>query len=134
VAYFLVDQSFALASATYEKRKDWSVSQKLAYFFGVITPICPMWYLLTLVGALIGSAIPPEYALDFAMPITFIAMIAPMLRSLPHLVSAGVAVTAALVFAGLPLNLGLIVSAVIGMMAGAQAEVLLARRGVGAAR
>jgi predicted branched-subunit amino acid permease len=93
-----------------------------------------MWYLLTLVGALIGSAIPPEYALDFAMPITFIAMIAPMLRSLPHLVSAGVAVTAALVFAGLPLNLGLIVSAVIGMMAGAQAEVLLARRGVGAAR
>lgn len=134
VAYFMVDQSFALSSATYEKRCDWSVAQKVSYFFGVITPICPMWYVMTVVGALIGSAIPPEYALDFAMPITFIAMIAPMLRSLPHLVAAGVAVTASLIFAGLPLNLGLIVSAVIGMMAGAQAELILARRGIGGVR
>ena len=132
VAYFMVDQSFALSSATYEKRRDWSVAQKVSYFFGVITPICPMWYVMTVVGALIGSAIPPEYALDFAMPITFIAMIAPMLRSLPHLISAGVAVTASLIFAGLPLNLGLIVSAVIGMAVGAQVELVLTRRVKGA--
>ncbi len=57
-------------------------------------------------------------------------MIAPMLRSLPHLTAAMVAVTVALVCAGLPLNLGLLVAAVAGMIAGAQAELWLARRGV----
>ncbi|MBY6157910.1 AzlC family ABC transporter permease [Pseudooceanicola nitratireducens] len=122
VAYFLVDQSFALSAAKYEKERGWSTAQKIAYFFGTVTPICPMWYVLTVVGALIGNAIPPEYALDFALPITFLAMIAPMLRSLPHLAAAAVAVTASLVFSGLPLNLGLLVAGVLGMMTGARVE------------
>ena len=128
IAYFLVDQSYALSVAKFERRKDWGIREKVAYFFGVVSPICPMWYVLTAVGALIGNAIPPEYALDFAMPITFIAMIAPMLRSLPHLAAAGVSVTASLMLAGLPLNLGLMVSAVFGMLAGGQAELWLERR------
>lgn len=127
-AYFMVDQSYALSIATFEKRRDWSVAQKVAYFFGTVTPICPMWYVLTVVGALIGSTIPPEFALDFALPITFIAMIAPMLRSLPHLAAAVAAVTAALLLTWLPLNLGLIVAALIGMVAGAQTELFLDTR------
>ncbi len=128
VAYFLVDQSFALASAKFDKEPALTVPQKVAYFFGVVTPICPMWYVLTVVGALIGNAIPPEYALDFALPITFLAMIAPMLRSVPHLTAAIVAVTASLVFVGLPLNLGLLIAGLLGMIAGAQAELWVARR------
>ncbi|EAQ04448.1 AzlC family protein [Pseudooceanicola batsensis HTCC2597] len=128
VAYFTVDQSFALATATFEKERDWSLAQKVAYFFGCVTPICPMWYVLTVVGALIGNTIPPEFALDFALPITFIAMIAPMLRTVPHLAAAGVAVTMSLVLAGLPLNLGLLASALLGMIAGAQAELWVNRK------
>lgn len=130
-AYFLVDQSFALSAATFEKETGWSVPQKMAYFFGCVAPICPMWYLLTVVGALIGNAIPPEYALDFALPITFLAMIAPMLRSVPHLAAACVAVTAALLLAWLPLNLGLLVSGLLGMIAGAQTELWVSRRVAG---
>lgn len=128
VAYFMVDQSYALSIQKFEARKDWGLSHKLAYFFGVVSPVCPMWYVLTLVGAMIGSAIPPEYALDFAMPITFIAMIAPMLRSLPHLAAALTAVSGALLLAGLPLNLGLIFAAIIGMVVGAQTELWMSRR------
>ncbi|WP_375174454.1 AzlC family ABC transporter permease [Pseudooceanicola sp.] len=127
IAYFLVDQSYALSISAFEKRREWSLAQKVAYFFGTVTPICPMWYVLTLVGALIGNAIPPEYALDFAMPITFIAMIAPMLRSLPHLAAALAAIVASLLLAGLPLNLGLMVAAVVGMVVGAQAELVMTR-------
>ncbi|MGR3549861.1 AzlC family ABC transporter permease [Pseudooceanicola sp.] len=131
IAYLTVDQSYALSVATYEKEPDWSLPQKVAYFFGSVTPICPFWYVFTVVGALIGNTIPPEYALDFALPITFIAMVAPMLRSVPHLLAACVAVTASLFLTGLPLNLGLMVSASLGMMAGAQAELWLERRGPG---
>lgn len=121
-AYFLVDQSYACSVMAFEKHRDWSVSQKVGYFFGVIIPICPFWYVFTVIGAMVGSAIPPELALDFALPITFIAMVAPMLRSVAHLAACGVAIALALAFAGLPYNLGLLIAALAGMMTGAAIE------------
>jgi len=122
VAYFLVDQSYGLSIGTFERHRDWSMSQKLAYFFGVVSPVCPFWYVFTVVGALIGEAIPPSLGLDFALPITFIAMVAPMLRSLPHLAACFTAVSASLLLTWLPLNLGLLAAGLLGMIAGAAVE------------
>ncbi|NCQ23007.1 MAG: branched-chain amino acid transporter AzlC [Rhodobacteraceae bacterium CG17_big_fil_post_rev_8_21_14_2_50_63_15] len=127
-AYFTVDQSYACAIVKFERNPDWSIPQRLAYFFGVVTPICPLWYLFTLVGAVIGTSIPDGLALDFALPITFLAMIAPMLRTPAHLAAAFVSITLALLLASLPYNLGLLVAGVAGMMTGAQLEVTLERR------
>ena len=79
--------------------------------------------------AVAGAAIPPEYALDFAVPITFIAMVAPMLRSLPHLIAALVSVVVALALAWVPYSLGLMVAAALAMGAGAVTELMLERRG-----
>ncbi len=87
-AYFLVDQSYAASIRKYEDTPQMQPSEKMVFFFGTISPICFPWYLFTYIGAKVGSAIPPEYALDFAVPITFIALVAPSLRSLPH-VAAG---------------------------------------------
>ena len=129
IAYFLVDQSYACSIMAFEKHRGWSVAQKVAYFFGVVTPICPMWYVMTLVGAVIGNAIPPEFGLDFAVPITFIALIAPMLRTWAHRFAALTSVLLALGFAWLPYNLGLMVAGLGGMIVGAQVEVILRRRG-----
>lgn len=131
-AYFTVDQSYACAIVKFEQNPDWSITQRLAYFFGVVTPICPLWYIFTLVGALVGAKMPGGLALDFALPITFLAMIGPMLRTPAHLAAAFVSVTTALIFAGLPYNLGLLVAGVAGMTVGAHVEVLLERRRAGA--
>ncbi|MEM6897143.1 MAG: AzlC family ABC transporter permease, partial [Pseudomonadota bacterium] len=35
LAYFMVDQAFALASVTYEQRSGWSLAEKTGYYFGV---------------------------------------------------------------------------------------------------
>ena len=121
-AYFLVDQSYGLASLKYEARPDWTVPQRMAYFFGTIAPVCPFWYLATLAGALIGSSVPEWLALDFAMPITFIALIAPALRTRAHVAAALVSVTVALCLAFLPYNLGLLVAGIAGMITGAEVE------------
>ena len=94
----------------------------------MVTPICPLWYVFTLVGALVGTTIPQGLALDFALPITFLAMIGPMLRTPAHVAAAFVSVTCALVFAFLPYNLGLLVAGMAGMMTGAPVEVLIERR------
>ena len=128
MAYFLVDQSFAASQVEFEARPDLPLSEKVAFFFGTVIPIAPLWFASTMVGAMVGQAIPPDYAIDFAVPITFLAITAPMLRSLPHIVAAGVSITMTLVLVGLPYGTGLLVAAVLAMAAGAGAEVLLERR------
>ena len=129
IAYFLVDQTYACSVMAYERNKGWGLAQKTAYFFGTMTPVCPMWYVMTLVGAWAGTAIPPDYALDFAVPITFIALTAPMLRTAAHRAAALVSVLMALGFAWLPFNLGLMVAGLAGMITGAQIELRLRARG-----
>lgn len=127
-AYFLVDQSYAVGINRFEDHPEMTVSQRMAYLFGVITPICPNWYVATLAGALLGQSIPPEYALDFAIPITFLALVAPALRSAAHIAAAGVSVVMALLLAGLPYNAGMLIAALAAMVTGAQVELLLKRR------
>ncbi|WP_121630199.1 AzlC family ABC transporter permease [Tropicibacter alexandrii] len=122
VAYFLVDQTYASAAFDFEKHPDQTLAEKFAYFMGVVVPICPPWYVFTLAGAWVGEAIPQELGLDFVLPIAFIAMIAPALRTGAHRGAALTATLVALACAGLPWNLGLIVAALAGMIAGAELE------------
>ncbi|WP_171175720.1 AzlC family ABC transporter permease [Ruegeria sp. HKCCD8929] len=129
-AYFVVDQSYACSIARFEKEPQMSIGQRMAYFFGSISPIAPLWYLCTFLGAVLGTQIPESWALDFALPITFLSMIGPMLRTLPHVVAALVAIVVSLLTVAVPFNLGLLIAGCAGMMAGAQAEVMLERRKV----
>lgn len=128
VAYLLVDQSYALSAAKFEAEPELTLGQRLGYFFGVITPVAPLWYLGTWIGAVAGTRIPPEFALDFAVPITFIAMIAPALRTLAHVAAAAVSVIVALVFTGMPYGSGLLIAALAAMAVGARIELVLERR------
>ena len=128
VAYFMLDQAYALAANEYETRPKMSRAEKLAYYAGACSPVCPNWYLSTLAGALVGAAIPPEFALDFAVPITFLAMIGPALRSLAHVAAAVVSVVGALALSFLPSGVGLMIAALAAMVTGAQVELWSARR------
>ncbi|WP_170551681.1 AzlC family ABC transporter permease [Ruegeria atlantica] len=129
-AYLVVDQSYASCMVRFEKEPNMTVPQRMAYFFGSVSPITPLWILSTYLGAVLGTRIPESWALDFALPITFLAMIGPMMRTLPHVVAALVAITVSLLTVAVPYNLGLLVAGCIGMMAGAQAELWLERRKV----
>ncbi len=132
MAYFLVDQVFAVSIARFDQRPDMTTAEKTAFYFGAASPIVPLWYLFSWVGAVAGTAIPASYSLDFAVPITFIALVGPMLRSLPHIVAAVVSITASLFLAGLPYSLGVILAALVAMVIGAQTDMWLARRKGGA--
>lgn len=122
VAYLTVDQSFTASVSAFERHPEWPLRQKTKFFLGVCAPILPLWILATAGGALLGRRIPEAFALDFAVPITFLAIIAPALRTPAHVTAALVAVAAALALAGLPYNLGLPLAGLLGMMAGAQVE------------
>ena len=96
IAYCNIDQSFAVGMAKYEANPDMTVAEKFAFFMGAITPVMPLWVLFTWVGAVAGTAIPEAWALDFAMPILFLALVGPMLRTLAHVAAAGTSVVVAL--------------------------------------
>lgn len=128
IAYFVLDQSYACSILKFEAEPGMSVPARIAYFAGAVAPVVPAWYAFTLLGALVGTQIPESWALDFALPITFLALVAPMLRTPAHLVAALVAIVVSLLAAGVPYSLGLIIAGTVGMMAGAQAELFLARR------
>ena len=121
-AYFLVDQVYAIAIRRFTETPRMGAAEKLAYYFGVVAPVCPFWYVATWLGVEVGAAIPEAWALDFAVPICFCAVAAPMLRGLPNLAAAAVAVVVALLLAGLPYNLGLVCAALAGMGVGAGLE------------
>ncbi len=128
VAYFLVDQSYMLSMHRYEAHPEMSLSDKLAYFFGVVTPVAPAWYMASFAGAVLGARVPPEFALDFGLPITFLAMIAPMLKSAAHVAAALTSIIAALALAWMPYGSGLLVAALLAMVIGAEVERRMRRR------
>ncbi len=121
-AYVLVDQVYAVSIARFENAPAMSIGEKLAYYFGSALPLVPTWYGASFAGAWAGAAIPPEYGLDFAIPITFLALVGPMLRSLAHVAAALTSVVMALALAGLPYNSGLLIAAVAAMVMGAEVE------------
>ena len=128
VAYTLTDQTYGVAINRYTLQPQASPAWKVAYYFGVSLPVCGPWYAATWLGAVAGGAIPDGLALDFAVPITFLALVAPGLRSLPHLAAATVSVAVSLALAWLPYNLWLLVAAALAMVTGAWVEARMERK------
>jgi len=128
IAFFTVDQNYALCAKRFDGPEPLSLGWKTGYFAGTTVPTAPFWISGTLLGALVGDAIPEWLPLDFAVPITFVALIAPGLRTGAHRGAALVSAVLALAFAWLPYNLGLMVAGIGGMMTGAQLELILERR------
>ncbi|WP_299705694.1 AzlC family ABC transporter permease [uncultured Tateyamaria sp.] len=127
-AYLLVDQSYALSHAKFEAVPDLTIPQRMAYYFGTCLLVLIVWFGMSYAGAALGTQLPADLPLDFALPIAFLSMVAPMVRTLPHLIAATVAVIVGLLAVSVPYSLGLIIAGAAGMMAGAQAELCLKGR------
>ena len=128
IAYLLVDQNYALSHARFDAEPEMPLRFRLAYYVGTTLLTLMTWFSCSYLGAVLGTALPPGIPLDFALPIAFLSMVAPMVRTLPHLAAAVVAIGVALVAVSLPYSLGLLVAGLAGMMAGSQVEVWLEGR------
>ncbi|TFL20057.1 AzlC family ABC transporter permease [Jannaschia formosa] len=122
IAYLLVDQVYALAQSAYDTETAWSVSDKVGYLIGVALPVFPGWVGATWAGAVLGARVPEGLSLDFAVPLAFLALVGPMLRTRAHVAAAFVSVAGALLLAWMPWNLGLILAALLAMAVGAEVE------------
>jgi 4-azaleucine resistance transporter AzlC len=119
LAYLLTDQAYALSISRY---RDGDSTDRVAYYLGVAVTLWVVWQSTTVAGALVQAGIPSSLGLDFAVPLVFLALLVPAMEDGPTIVAGLVGGTVATVGAGLPLNLGLLVGATVGIGAGLLAE------------
>jgi predicted branched-subunit amino acid permease len=77
------------------------------------------WQLSTLAGVMIGAQLPANLGLEFALPLTFIAIVVPMISSIALLSAALAAGAVAVALAALPYKIGLFLAALAGLVVGA---------------
>jgi len=116
LAYLLTDEAYAPTVIHYEKEG----LTPFGHFFllGAGLTLWINWQLSTALGIFLGAAIPESWSLDFALPLTFIAMVVPVLKDRPAIAAAVSAGVVALFAHTLPYQLGLIVAALVGIIVG----------------
>lgn len=125
LGFWLTDESFLVTANRY--RRGDSSPHKHWYFLGSAVFMYGNWQLCTFVGLRAGQAIPDpaSWGLDFAMVVTFLGMLVPLVESRPMLISVAVAGVTAVVANPLPNRLGLMAAALLGILAGVIADHLL---------
>jgi 4-azaleucine resistance transporter AzlC len=131
LAYLLTDEAYAATVHRYAGPPRGPNAQWHALGAGLTLWIG--WQASTACGIVVGAKLPASVPLDFALPLTFIAIVVPMIRSRAALAAAAAAAGVALAAAHLPYKLGLVAASLAGIAAGSLAAVLVRRRG-GASR
>ncbi len=116
ISYVLTDQAYVLGLYGFTHRP--GLASRVAFYLGVSVPIWLGWQAATVAGALLGSRLPLGWGLDFAVPLTFMALLVPAIRDRPTVAAAVAGGAVAVLAHDLPWNLGLILGALAGIAAG----------------
>ncbi|MCL4529166.1 MAG: AzlC family ABC transporter permease [Chloroflexi bacterium] len=120
LAYLLTDEAYAATIIHYENEGLTLTSHW--FFLGAGFSLWFTWQVSSAFGIFLGTAIPTTWPLDFALPLTFIAMVMPVLKDYPVVAAALSAGAVALVANSLPFKLGLILAALAGIFIGTYLE------------
>jgi predicted branched-subunit amino acid permease len=118
-AYILSDQAFGVTMSRFANETPANPSW---YFYGSAATVWATWQASSIAGALLGTLVPPSWGLDFAFPLSFMALMFAALKDRPAVLAAVIAGLVAVLAKGLPYNLGLVLAALLGIGAGILAE------------
>jgi predicted branched-subunit amino acid permease len=120
LSYVMTDQVFALAAHRYGEPGDGS--QRHWHFLGSGVTLYVTWQAAVVLGIVAGAQVPASWSLDFAVVVSFIALLVPAVRTRADLGAAMVAAAVALWAAGLPYRLALVVASLAGIATGLAIE------------
>lgn len=122
LGFALTDETYAVVIRRFQEapqnpNRHW-------YFFASALFMYVNWQICTLVGILVGQNIgdAASWGLDFAMVVTFIGIIVPLIVNRPMLVCAVVASLTSIATYTMPNKLGYMVAGIAGIIAGLLAE------------
>ena len=137
LGFFLTDESYAVVIKRFTESSDIQSpdgespagSVRHWYCLGASLAMYVNWQICTAIGIVAGNSLEnlSEWGLEFAMVVTFIGIVVPLIDRMPMLVAAVVAIVVALLARDMVHNLGLIVASVAGVTAGFVAEVVYER-------
>ncbi len=120
LSYLLTDEAYAPTILHYEKE---GLTPSAHWFLlGAGLALWSTWQLSTALGIFLRKAIPDSWSLDFALPLTFIAMVVPVLKNRAAIAAALSAGVVALLAYSMPYKLGLILAALVGILVGTVLE------------
>ena len=120
LGYLLTDESFAVSI----KRLSAHGESRPVHFFmlGSGLTLWLAWQVSTIAGVVAGSTIPENWELAFAIPLTFIAIVVPLLKNTSTIICALTSCLIAIFGQSLPWNTWIIVAALGGILIGASIE------------
>ena len=120
-AYVLTDQAYALSVTEFRETTPAERSRKW-FYFGTAVTLWVVWQAGTAAGAVLGATVPAGLSLEFAVPLTFLALLFHSLSDRATVVAAAVGGGGAALAAVVPFDLGLVVGSVAGIAAGVLVE------------
>ena len=117
--YLLSDQAFGVTMSHFANELP---ANPAWYYYGTAAAIGLTWTISAILGALLGTLVPASWGLDFAFPLSFLALMFAAIKDKPSVIAAVVGGTTAIITKGLPYNLGLILAATLGIAVGVFAE------------
>ena len=110
LSYFLVDQSFALSHKFFKENR--TLENKHFYLLGSGFTLWFVWQISSLFGIFLGSIVPEELGLSFAIPLTFLSLIIHEFRKMDHLLVIFVSGLLAILFYDIPFKAYIIAASV----------------------
>ncbi|MDH3296557.1 MAG: AzlC family ABC transporter permease [Acidimicrobiia bacterium] len=114
-SYLLIDQAFALNGDHAPGLAGRTVHYRIWHFFGTVVPMATVWPVTIAAGLWLGQLIPPEWEVDFAIPLMFLGLMVMSIANGPGLVAAVVGGTVAVAGREWPSGTGLVAGAVLGV-------------------
>lgn len=118
LGFWLTDETYAIVIKRYQDTD--GSNCKHWYFFGSALAMYVNWQICTVIGIVTGQALTgmKDWGLEFAMVVTFIGIVVPLVTSLPMLICAVVAGVVGVLARDLPNHSGLIVASLAAIAAG----------------
>lgn len=109
-AYLLTDQGYAVMSANESKLK--SNADSTMFYLGASVCMMIVWHSSVFAGYIFGNFAPASISLDFAVPLSFVALVMPTIKNKTYFIVAFFSSALSLFLYQLPFKLGLIVTAI----------------------
>lgn len=128
LGFWLTDETYAVVVRRYQQADQ--SPYKHWYHLGSSVFMYTNWQFWTIIGVVTGQQFKglADLGLDFAMVVTFVGIVVPLIATRPMLASVVVAGVAAVLTNDMPNKLGLMVAAAAGIAAGLAGEALTNRR------
>jgi len=117
LGYVTGDVSFALAVSRWssEPQPGHGSRERTWFYLGICSGTWAVWQASSVAGIFLGGGIPAGWGLDFVAILALLALVLPMIAGAPTIAGALVAGVVAVLAAGAPLKLGLVVAVLAGI-------------------